>query len=119
MDNDLNYWLTGACLAFASGYAFYKIHVKPINRFRRQSELSLKDLNLSRAMNLDRLINVLDVSGAGDKKEKELQRMLEGMPIKVQCDIRLWMGCYQPRETVARTIYSRPEVRKYLREKED
>lgn len=119
MNDKLSYWIAGIGTALAIGTTFYQVYIKPIRRFRRQSGLSLKDLDVAKAMTLDRVINVLDVSGAGDKKEEELQRILEGMPIKVQENIRPWMECYQPRDTVARTIYKQPEVRRYLSEKGD
>ncbi|MDO8564170.1 MAG: hypothetical protein Q7R87_04125 [Nanoarchaeota archaeon] len=119
MDDQSGYWMAGIGAAVVIGLSWYDTTIMPLQRFKRQSGLSLKELNLTHAMKLDRLINILDVSGARDNKRKELEETVRELPLGVQTTFNEFKGSYVPREEIAKTIYRRLEVRKYIGEKED
>ncbi|MEK6890284.1 MAG: hypothetical protein AABW82_03355 [Nanoarchaeota archaeon] len=119
MDDNDSYLIAGTFGALAMGLTFYQVHMKPMIRFQRQSGLSLKKLNLTHAMKLDRLINVLNVSGISEGKKEELEETVSRLPLRVQTAFKEFKACYQHREEVAKALYRRPEVREYLNERED
>ncbi len=118
MNNELSYVFTGVGIVLA-GAVWYDAAIKPLKRFERQSGLRLRELDIAKAMTLDRIINVLNSPSANKSQREEFDMLLDALPEDIQTVCREFKRSYIHTEQIARTIYGSNEIKKYLSEKKD